>query len=556
MPTIELSGKRFEDLMGREVSKEEVREELPMMGVEVEIQETKTEVEAFPNRPDLLSPEGLVRYYKGFKGEEKGLKKYPSKKTDKSILVNENVKSRRPYILNAIIKDVNLTEKVLEDLIQLQEKLHVTHGRERRKAAIGLYDLDKIEFPVMYKAYEPDQIQYIPLEETEKLDLGEVLEKHGKGKKYGSVIEDFNKYPVLMDATDRVLALIPIINSKETQVTSETKDLFIDVTGTDFKVVEKALNIIVTAILENGGELHEVEMDYPYKKENPGKQFKSPLFEQQEFSLKASYVNDYLGVDLSPGEITSYLEKARFGVEVNDEIEVTIPCYRTDMISKFDLVEEVAIQYGYDEFKPEIPNITTEAEEADIERIRQKIRNIMSNIGLVEVMNFTLTNKENLFEKMRREEKEVVKVEESRTGGMEILRDMILPSLIENLKNNTHNPYPQKIFEVEEVVKREKNPVKSKKETHLGAVIAKPDASFSKAESILKTLIERLGLDYEFEEIKKPFTIDGRTGRIVVANQEVGFIGEIHPKVLRNWELEMPVAGFEINLEKIKDIVL
>lgn len=541
--------------MGREVSKEEVRDKLPMIGVEVEIGETKTEVEAFPNRPDLLSPEGLVRYYKGFTGEEKGLKKYEGKKTDKSVLVNENVEKRRPYILNAIIKDVNLTEEILEDLLQLQEKLHVTYGRQRRKAAIGLYDLDKIQFPVMYKAYKPEDVEYIPLEKSKKMDLDEVLQKHKKGKKYGRVIKDFDKYPVLKDATDRVLALIPIINSKATQVTPETEDLFVDVTGPDFKVIERALNIMVTAILDNGGELCEVEVNYPYEKQNPGGKFYSPILKQEEFSLEQSYLNDYLGLDLSPEKITEYLEKARFRAEVGDEIKVTVPCYRTDIISKFDLVEEVAIQYGYDELQPQIPNVTTKAEEAKIEKFKRKMRGMMASLGFVEIMNFTLTGKENLFYNMNREEKGIIEVKESKTGGMEVLRDQILPSLMDDLKANTHNPYPQKIFEVEEVVKLKKNEVKSEKEAHLGVVIAEPKASFSKAESVLKSLLNRLGLDYDLEESKKPFMIAGRSGKVIVDVKEIGTIGEMHPKVLKRWDLEVPVAAFEINLEKLKDLI-
>jgi phenylalanyl-tRNA synthetase beta chain len=253
MVSIEIDKNDLLNLVGKKLPDEEIEETLFLIKCESKIDGNKIEIELTPDRTDMLSVEGIAREIKGFLALETGLKKYDI--TDSNYVLKKEKTEVRPSIACAIILDVKLTDELVKSLMQMQEKLHATIGRDRKKVAIGVHDFDKIKPPLRYTDVLDEK--FIPLNENKEMNIKEILEYNPKGKDYAHLLKD--KYPIIYDK-EGVISFPPIINSERTKVTSETKNLFIDVTGEDEKAVLQVLNILVCNIAERGGKILAVKV--------------------------------------------------------------------------------------------------------------------------------------------------------------------------------------------------------------------------------------------------------------------------------------------------------
>ena len=196
---------------------------------------------------------------------------------------------------------------------------------------------------------------------------------------------------------------------------------------------EQALNIIVTSLADRGGNIYEVNVS--------GKLY--PNLEPKKLKLSKKYIEKTLGINLTENKIKELLSK--MGINYSNG-NVLIPSYRVDIISEIDLVEDIAIAYGYENFVPEIPNISTIGKEDEFEVFRNKICDILSNLGLIETNTYNLTNKDHQNKKMNMS-MNLVEIDNALNEDYNVLRAWIIPSLLEVLKNNKQYEYPQKIFE-------------------------------------------------------------------------------------------------------------
>jgi len=550
MSVITINKKDFCRLLGKELSMQEIQERLPMVGVAWEGNtKDEFEIEVTPNRPDMLSVEGLARAFSSFMNMKTGLKEYTALKSEYFVRVDQSTERVRPFIACAVVTGIRFTDDSIKSLMDLQEKLHITHCRKRKKGAIGVHDLSQIKFPLKYTAKDPD-FKFIPLEQTEEISLKDILEKTQKGKDYAWILEGKNKYPILMDATDQVLSMPPIVNSEKTKLHEKTENIFIDITGTDEKAINEALNIITTSLAARNGKLHSVKIKYPYKT------VETPLLKKTLMNLDPKYVNKLLGTNLSNLEITVLLQRMGFNAyeESKENIKVVIPCYRTDIMHQMDLVEDVAISYGYDKFKPEIPNISTIGNENPKERFAKKLRELMVGFGFQEVLTFILTNKENLFEKMNMKEIKIAETLNQKTQEYCVLRNWLTPSLMEVLWRNRHNEYPQNIFEIGDVIGLDDSESGASNRKRLAFLLSHSKANFSEIKSHVESILRNLGIEkIKFEETDSPCFISGRAAKIIANDKVIGRFGEIHPKTILNWQLEMPVCSCEMDVDLLFD---
>lgn len=261
MPTVEYSLIELQRLLGGEITIDELRDKIPMLGVDLEvIDEEKLVLEVFPNRPDMLSVEGFVRSLKGKLGYEKGLVEIKVNDSGIVLWVEPSVECVRPYVTAAAVYNITIDDEKLRSLMDLQEKLHITHGRRRRKVAIGVHDLSRVKPPFTYKAVKPHEISFVPLDMCERMDLSQILRQHPKGRDYAWTLEGSDVYPVIVDSNNNVLSFPPIINGELTRVTEDTTELFIDVTGTDEKAINQALNILAYTLFDMGGVIYSVDV--------------------------------------------------------------------------------------------------------------------------------------------------------------------------------------------------------------------------------------------------------------------------------------------------------
>lgn len=542
MAKVTLSKKRVLHLLGKQLDDATLTNRSNMMGAAVDDLEGDSLVlDGTANRPDLLSEEGYVRALKKFLDVEPGISKYEVKKSDYSALIDPSTKSVREFAVCAVVKNVPMNDELFNGIIQLQEKLHGTIARRRKNAAIGVHDLSKIAFPITYTTVD-ETFSFVPLDATEKMTVPQILEKHQKGKEYKHLTPG-PKYPMWIDARNEVIAFPPIINGNKTAIDATTKDLFIDVTGPHKKTVEQVLALVVTTLAEAGADVYEVKVgDEVY-----------PKLEARVVTLDATYVNKLLGLNLTQNEMELCLEKMGHSVKVLDrsQMAVSVPCYRTDILHPMDLVEDVAVGYGYENLRPEIPNVATIGEE-NIWMIRaKKIVDIFVGMGFQETNTNHLMSEADL-EKANIENKGVVKTVNAVNIDYNILRPSLLPIHLKILQENKHHDYPQKIFEVGKIVVEDASEETTAKETyHLSALSSHPKVDYSEIRSVIEALMHGLGIPYELREASHPTFTEGRTAEIFVNGNSVGFAGEVNPHVLNNFEIEMPTVGLELDIEKI-----
>jgi len=551
MPVINVNLADLREMLGRDVSVEELQERLPMMGTSWEgPHEDGFALEVFPNRPDLMSTEGLARAYASFTGERPGPRHYRVKDATYVAVVDEKTQKIRPYFVCAVAKGVDFSDSLIRSIIQLQEKLHITHGRKRRKVAIGLHNLKPIQFPVTYTT-KPPEFKFRPLGERLDKDLRWMLTEMPKGAEYAWVLEGAEEYPMILDAKGMVLSMPPIINGEYTRIDEATRDLFIDITGTDMKAITEALNIICTTFADRGAEIYAVEVMYP------DKAIKTPDLSPRKWRLSNRYVNKTLGLKLGHAETVMLLGRMGHGAEVvGDEIDVQVPCYRTDIMHPIDLVEDVAIAYGYDKIVPNIPPIHTKAGEDELEIFSRYLRNFLVGFGHMEVVTFMLSNREKLFKRMSIAEEPLAEVENPKMEGYNVLRNRLLPGLMEVLSVNKHHPYPQSLYEVDDVVLLDEGTdIGARSARRLAVVQCHAKASFSDIKAMLLSILENLDVKAEIEAGGWDCFIDGRRLVARVNGEPLCWAGEIRPESLEAWGLELPVAALEMDIDLLKRVV-
>jgi phenylalanyl-tRNA synthetase beta chain len=550
MPVITLDKDRFSSFVDRSISVEEMAKWLPWLGIDIEeIGSNYVKIEFNPNRVDFSSYGGVARAFRGLKGWETGLAKYNVRKGKIVLKVDPTVSEIRPYVVAAIIHNIRLDGDSVKELIEMQEDLHWGVGRDRRKASIGVHNLDAVEPPFVYTTRCPNEIKFVPLDKTEEMDLQEVLERHEKGIAYKNHVNWASRYPLIIDKKERVLSFPPIINSELTRVTSQTRNLFIDVTGTEPNAISRSLNVLVTALADMGGTIESVRVDCN------DHVLVSPDLTPQRMELRVDYANELLGLRLSEAKAMHSLRKSRMEAKRIGKgvLEVFVPAYRIDIMHEIDLVEEVAIGYGYFRLKPTRPATVTTGGENRASEVANYVRQIMVGLGFVEAMNFVLSKEINHYQKMRRKAGKIIKLANPSSLEYSIVRNELLPSLMKNLADNKHQAYPQRMFEVSDVVEvNEKAETRTERRLHVAGVSSHPTANFTEMKSCVETLLANMGLKKNtIKAAKHPSFLQGRIAAIQTKGGRIGLIGEIHPEVLNNFELENPTSAFEIDLQKI-----
>lgn len=550
MPVITLQRERFSRFVGRQLTVEDMAKWLPWLGFDIEeVGADYVKVEFNPNRVDFCSYAGVARAFHGLMKWETGLPKYEVKDGKTVLKITRVVLKVRPYMLAAIVRNIQLDDEAIVELMEMQEDLHWGIGRNRKKASIGIHNLDVVNPPFTFTAVDPDRVSFVPLDKTEMMSLREILEKHEKGIAYKHLVDWAPKYPLLIDRDGKVLSMPPIINGELTRLTGQTRNLFLDVTGTDYVAVEKSLNILATALADMGGTIEKVRV------KSPDRTVFSPDLTPHKKKLRVNYANQLLGLKLSENAVIECLEKCRLDAKSVQSgiVEVAIPAYRIDVLHEVDLVEEVAIGYGYYRLKPTLPKSVTIGEQHSAHKTANLVRQIMVGLGFTEVMNFTLINEAIHYGKMRIKSDTIIKLANPVSAEYSILRECLLSSLMKNLMDNKHESFPQRLFEVSDVGKtNQKIETRCERRLHVAGVSSHSTANFTEIKSYVEALLHNFGLKHwEIKQSSHPSFLEGRTAAVYLKRKQMGVLGEIHPEVLNNFELENPTGALEIDIEEI-----
>jgi len=541
MPVVQLYLNRLQKLVGKKSNKNKIISKIPFLGLDIEEQTNEyLRVEYSPNRPDFATDFGVALGLEGLFGIKKGIPKLSIKKGNYNLKVDSSVKKVRPYVTSIVAKSGTLNDETIRQLITLQEDLHFGIGRRRKKTSIGIHDLDKILFPIKYTTVTKNH-KFIPLDSSQESTISEILEKTDVGKQYGSILNNSSKVPIILDDKENTISFPPIINSDLTKVSSKTSNLLIEVTATDKNTAEDTLAVVATTLEAAGFQLYSVKIS--------GANNSTPLFKPKKIILNSELVNNILGLNLSTTMIASSLRKSRIDATPRkNRIICIIPRFRFDIFGPMDLVEEVALGYGIENLKATLPPSISVGQKNDVTKAIDSLSLIMIGLGYTEAVNSSLVSYQVQNELTNRGNSEIIQVVESKSLEHTILRDAILPGLLENLSKNIHEQYPQKLFETG-IIFSKGNPIQE--DIHLAGISAHTDANFSEIKSILQSSL-KIGFNIESETktSSHPIFLEGKTANILVNDKIVGILGEIDSKVIGNFKIRegVNVVGFEIKL--------
>jgi phenylalanyl-tRNA synthetase beta chain len=520
---------------------------LPYVGVDIEdVGKDVIRVEYNPNRPDLSSDYGVARALRGLLDIETGLPKFKlAGRSGLAVSIEDAVRKIRPYLIALVAKNGTLDDETLKQLIVMQEDLHNGIGRKRRKASIGIHNLDVIQFPVTYKTVSGDY-SFTPLDESSEFPIDQILKDLEIGKQYGHILSGFDRYPLIVDSFGTVLSLPPIINGQATKVNDRCRNLFVEVTATDQETAEDLLAILAITLYDAGFEIRTVSIVDSGRRR---KKIETPQMKPKVISADVGYVNSILGLMLDTKQMITCLKKSRLDAKAVDrkKIVCTIPRYRIDISDPIDISEEVAIGYGIYNLEPKFPTSPTAGKKDSLSVYFNTIREAMIGLGMIESLNFMLTSKEVQYSAFGIPAKDVLSVDSSKSTEHEILRDSLVPLLLQSLSYNIHEQYPQRLFEIGKTFLKSTAIIEER--WSIGAVIAHTDAAYTEIKSTMQALLRScFGKEATTKASTNHMFMEGRCAEVIFDGKSVGTLGEIIPLALENFKLRMPVAAFEINL--------
>ncbi|WP_436927792.1 phenylalanine--tRNA ligase subunit beta [Halosimplex amylolyticum] len=598
MPTVEIDPDELRELTGHpEKDDGTLRDELFALGLEYEgeTDDGEFELEFAPDRLDRLSVEGVARSLRYQYGEDRGIYIPNTNDAEWTIEVDADVPDERPYVTGAVVRGLDMDEAALESLIQLQEKLHATMGRQRAKGAIGVHDLTMLkgqvaatggentpeeeEDPrtetaspggksVRYTGIGKREDTFVPLEENHEMNPQEVLMGHHTAHKFADLVESYERMPAIYDDIG-LFSFPPVINGKRTEVTTDSRDLFIEMTGTDQWTIDHMLTIVCYALDARGGRVEEVDVQYADDAagDYAGHTLTRPLFETKTKTVAHSDVESTLGIDLDGEEVVDLLERAGLGVVADDSAaddihyDVEIPPYRVDVLHPVDVIDDVGRAFGFNLLEPRYPDVSTVGGRHERSRLERAARTSLVGLGFEDLLNFHLISEEANYDRLDVERGsdvfgggEPAVIQEPYSEDYEIVRTWALPSLMLVLENNTHRSYPQDLAEVGFAARQnDDEATKMAERQTVAAALARHDASYEDAKARLQALCRAFDVELVTPPAEHPAFVSGRTADIIIDCERVGVIGEVHPKVLVEYDLEVPVAAFEFDLDALRE---
>lgn len=570
MPVVDVDPEELRELTGHEEKgDDELKSDLFALGLEYEgeTEDGLMQLEFAPDRLDRLSVEGIARSLRYQYADERGVYVPNVTDPDWTIEVDENVPDERPYVTGAIARGVSLTEESLDSLIQLQEKLHATMGRKRAKGAIGIHDLTMLKgrtatnaagSAITYTGIEPDGDRFVPLDSDAELTPEEVLRSHPTGETYAPLLDEYNRYPAIYDDIG-LFSFPPVINGRRTEVTADSRDLLIELTGTDQWTIDRMCNIICYALSARGATIEGVEVAYP------DRTVQRPDFETKTKTVAHARIEKVLGIELEEPEVIDLLERSGLGAESETSdgervYEVAVPPYRVDVLHPLDVIDDVGRAYGFNDLVPTYPDVGTVGGRHARSELEDAARNVLVGLGFEDLLNFHMISEGENFERMRLAPDDEgvgartpATIREPYSEDYTMLRTWALPSLLMVLENNTHRAYPQDLAEVGLVASVDESENTGVAEHRsVAGVLARHDATYEDAKARLQAVARNFDAELETPPTEHPTFIPGRAADVVIDGETVGVIGEIHPEVLVEHDLELPVAAFEFRLDALE----
>lgn len=594
------------------------------------------------NRYDMLCLEGIARALNVFKGREpppafRALPP-PTGQPRVRIAVKPETALIRPFIVGAVLRGVTLDASRYNSFIDLQDKLHQNLCRQRSLVAIGTHDLAKVKGPQFtYEALPPESVSFVPLKQTRAFRADELLAYYQQNdlklRRYVPLLQGSVVVPVVFDADRAVLSLPPLINGSQSAISLDTRDVLVECTATDLTKAKVVLNTVVSMFSQYCAEpfsFEQVEVVDAF-----GEAHLYPDMSPRELDVPLEYVNSYLGLQLQGDEVCKLLRSMQLDARVAPEgsssaavaaaggggggaaagaaagqkphsstsssssapaLAIRVPPTRSDVLHGVDVVEDVAIAYGFNNLPTRVPTTVHAGRELPVNGVSDALRAECAMSGFVEVLTWALVSRQEVYGNMRLEDPgpggspdSAVSVGNPATADFEVCRPSLLPCLLKTLGANKDAPLPVRLFEVGDVVLADASrDVGARNERRLAAAHCGREAEFEVAHGLLNRVMESAGVPvdssagvvgseadlkaearlsnvagggggggggYWWKPCDHPSFLPGRHAAVMLGKGEkaveVGRFGVVHPDVLSAFGVPNAACALELNLEPL-----
>ena len=495
--------------------KEMLRKELAASTNTAQVEEASDDViykiDIPANRYDMLCLEGIARALNIFRGRIPApiytLADMSGKQLQKMIVRPETALVR-PFVVCAILRGIKFDPVRYASFIDLQDKLHQNLCRQRTLVAIGTHDLSTIQGPFTYEALPPQDIRFVPLKQTREFNAKELLDYYlandQKLKRYVPIIHSSLVYPVIMDANRTVLSLPPIINGAHSAISLDTTDVFIECTATDVtkaKIVLETVCAMFSEYCQVPFEIEPVEVV-----DALGQTHQYPNVTPRSMHTPIDYINSCTGLGLGAEEAARLLTKMQLSAEPTAngaEVTVAVPISRSDILHDCDVMEDVAIAYGFNNLARRMPTTVTVGRELPLNQLCELLRLECAMAGFTEILTWALCSRAEVFENLRVEDdgQGAVSIGNPATAEFEVCRTNLLAGALKTLGANKDAPLPVKLFEISDVILLDEDAdVGAVNQRRLVAVFCDKVSNFEIIHGLLNRVMEVLRVPYVGDE--------------------------------------------------------
>ena len=551
MPTSTLSRGRLLERLGRPVPAEQLESALFDSKAEAgPAQGDAFELSVTPDRLDLLSEGGLALHLEGALGLATGpvpLRRRRPTAASLRFVVDRSVVPLRPYIAGAVVQaptGTGLDDGLLAEAVRFQELLHATVGRNRRAMSLGIYRARRIRSPVRYALEPLSGVEFVPLDGEASVSAESFFATHPLAASYGSLGRSGAECLTLRDARGGVLSLPPVLNSRTLgAAVAGDRTLLLEATGTRERAVREGLGLLLVVFASRGWSVRPVPVEGPGEARSDG----STLLDGGSRELPAAVLEGLSGEALPSAEVVGRFARARLAARrVRGGWRVSVPPWRPDLLGSVDLAEEVILAGGLRAEDGIVPPSSVRGRKRSPSRLRRQVADLLLGLGFSEPHTPVLVSDDTAG---RLGGSPPIRLANPVSREYAIVRDRLLLSHLDVLGRNTRHGYPQRFAEVAPVVVRRPD-AESGGETRYraGVVIAGEGAGFAEAASTVDYLLRALDVGSVREPAELPGTIPGRAARVRVAGETVAELGELHPALLEQLGVPVPVAWAEVDL--------
>ncbi|HBG81955.1 TPA: phenylalanine--tRNA ligase subunit beta [candidate division CPR2 bacterium] len=537
------------------------------LGEALEVGEPVLEAEITPNRSDEYSMIGIAREVAAVTGDELKFPEIDLKETE------EKADSR----INVEVLDKDLCSQYLARVIQIEKIGESPDWMKRHLEAAGVRPINLVVDVANYvmlelgqplHAFDGDKIADQKIE-VRRANDGEVLETlDGQKRKLDSSML------VIADA-EKPIAIAGVMGGANSEISAKSKFAILESATFDKVSVRKtssklALRTEAVTRFEKGlpFKLAQIAIDraaYLLQELGEGKVYSGTVAvknykdEEKVVELESEDVLKKLGLVLSIEEAIKYLNRLGFDAKSYDGIiSATVPWWRLDVSIPEDLLEEIVRLYGLNNVEATLPRGDIPQPKVDKKlKIEFLLKDLLEGAGFTETLSYSFMSGESL-EKIGFDQKRAIRVANPISGEHEYMRPSLIPSILQVIAKNEHDFDFIKIYELANIYlpSEEELPYESK-----GLVVAVsgiddlrviyPNGkTFYIAKGAAELILKELGINnIQFIPAKNDNFHPGRTAEIVVGEQKIGIIGEVHPALQHAFGLKRPVAILDLDFK-------